>query len=111
LSCCPPGCDGIDCIGGDCMGEDCIGEDCCPITDSGELSGAGGCSGGVTGLGSTVTAIWIGRPSSRESARVTSGLSRVSSCSFTKAFGVAISAVFSTRPSGLVSLSQASWLA
>ena len=81
------------------------------ITDSGELGGPGGCSGGVTGLGSTVTAIWIGRPSSLESAWMTSGRSLVSRCSLTKGFGVAISAVFSTRPSGLVSLSQASWLA
>ena len=82
------------------------------ITDSGELGGPGGGSCGEVGLGSTVTASWIGLPSSRESAWMTSGRSRVSSCSLTKAFGVAISTVFSTRPSGRVSsgLSQASWL-
>ena len=79
-------------------------------TDSGELSGPGGGSGGETGLGSTVTAIWIGRPSSLESAWMTSGRSLVSRCSLTNRFGVAISAVFSTRPSGLVSRSHASWL-
>ena len=43
----------------------------------------------------------------RDSAWVTSARSRVSSCSLTNSFGVAISAVFSTRPSGLVSFSQA----
>ena len=73
------------------------------IADSGELGGPGGASCGDVGRGSTVTASWIGRPSSRDSAWMTSGRSRVSSCSFTKAFGVAISTVFSTSPSGLVS--------
>ena len=38
-----------------------------------------------------------------------SARSRVSSCSLTKSFGAAISAVFSTRPSGRVSWSQARW--
>src|ERR1700761_9860864 len=42
---------------------------------------------------------------------MTSGLSLVSRYSFTNGLGVASSAVFSTRASGLVSLSQASWLA
>src|SRR6201996_7455258 len=59
--------------------------------------------------GSTVTASWMLRPSSAESACVTSARKRVSSCSLTNSFGVAISAVFSTSPSGRVSLSQARW--
>ncbi len=58
-------------------------------------------------VGSTVTASWMLRPSSRDSACVISARSRVSSCSLTNSFGVAISAVFSTSPSGRVSLSQA----
>ncbi len=57
--------------------------------------------------GSTVTASWMLRPNSRDSAWVISARRRVSSCSLTNSFGVAISAVFSTRPSGLVSRSQA----
>ena len=48
-------------------------------------------------------------PSSRDSALVISARSRVSSCSLTNSFGAAISAVFSTRPSGRVSCSQARW--
>ena len=59
------------------------------------------------GAGSTVTASWMSRPSSWDSAWVTSARSRVSSCSLTNSFGVAIRAVFSTRPSGRVSFSQA----
>lgn len=78
--------------------------------DSGEAGGPGGGSGGASEFRSTVTASWIGRPSSVESACVTNGRSRVSSCSLTNALGVAITAVFSTRASGRVSLSQASWL-
>ncbi len=63
----------------------------------------------VMAVGSTVTASWILRPSSRDSAWVMSALSRVSSCSLTNSLGVAMSAVFSTRPSGRVSLSHARW--
>ena len=59
------------------------------------------------GAGSTVTASWMSRPSCCDRAWVTSARSRVSSCSLTNSFGVAMSAVFSTRPSGLVSFSQA----
>ena len=66
-------------------------------------------SGPAAETGSTVTASWMVRPSSAESAWVTSARSRVSSCSLTNSFGVAISAVFSTSPSGLVSLSHARW--
>ena len=59
--------------------------------------------------GSTVTASWMLRPSSLDSALVISERSLVSSCSLTNSFGVAISAVFSTSPSGRVSCSQARW--
>ncbi len=58
-------------------------------------------------VGSTVTASWMLRPSSRERAWVMSARNLVSSCSFTNSLGVAIKAVFSTSPSGLVSFSQA----
>ena len=57
--------------------------------------------------GSMMTASWMLRPSSRDSALVISARSRFSSWSLANSFGVAISAVFSTRPSGLVSWSQA----
>ena len=59
------------------------------------------------GAGSTVTASWMSRPSSWESAWVISARSLVSSCSLTNSFGVAMRAVFSTSPSGRVSFSQA----
>ena len=71
-------------------------------------AGAGGKAlAAAIAVGSTVTASWMLRPSSRDSAWVMRARSLVSSCSLTNSFGVAISAVFSTRPSGRVSRSQA----
>src|SRR5580704_15466034 len=72
-------------------------------------AGAGNAVAAEIAVGSTVTASWMLRPSSRDSACVISARSRVSSCSLTNSLGVAISAVFSTSPSGRVSLSHARW--
>src|SRR3984885_11321895 len=77
-------------------------------------SGTPGSPGGraplsAAAVGSTVTASWMLRPSSLDSVLVIRARSLVSSCSLTNSLGVAISAVFSTRPSGLVSWSHARW--
>ena len=70
--------------------------------DDHRLGPAGCCPAAVaTAAGSTVTASWMLRPSSRDRACVMSARSLVSSCSLTNSFGVAMSAVFSTSPSGL----------
>ena len=54
---------------GCCIGIDADIAGWCPpgwsMTDSGELGGPDGGSWGEVGRGSTVTASWIGRPSSR----------------------------------------------
>src|SRR3984885_7231120 len=77
-------------------------------------SGTPGSPGGraplsAAAVGSTVTASWMLRPSSLDSVLVIRARSLVSSCSLTNSLGVAISAVFSTRPSGLVSCNHARW--
>ncbi len=72
------------------------------------MAAPGGGAGEVAvAAGSTVTASWMLRPSSRDRAWVISARSLVSSCSLTNSLGVAMSAVFSTSPSGRVSRSQA----
>jgi hypothetical protein len=80
-----------------------------PAAGPGSAGAGGNAVAAVIAVGSTVTASWMLRPSSRESACVISARSRVSSCSLTNSLGVAISAVFSTSPSGRVSFSHARW--
>ena len=100
----------IRCIGPVAASADSSSGPACMPSRSGTPGSPGGrAPGSAAAVGSTVTASWMLRPSSLDRVLVIRARSRVSSCSFTNSLGVAIRAVFSTRPSGLVSCSQARW--